>query len=49
MRISKPLDFAVALTASLAGAAFTASAQGTNLRVGIQDDPDALDPATSGT
>ena len=49
MRITRPLVFAAALTASLAGAAFAASAQGTNLRVGIQDDPDALDPATSGT
>src|SRR6478735_7846241 len=49
MRNSRPLVFAAALAASLAGAAVAASAQGTNLRVGIQDDPDALDPATSGT
>src|SRR5580700_6712795 len=37
------------LVAALWAASLTGGASASSLRVGIQDDPDALDPATSGT
>jgi peptide/nickel transport system substrate-binding protein len=48
MSYRRSLLLAAAVGATLF-AAPPAWAQGANLRVGIQDDPDALDPATSGT
>ncbi|MBO1077036.1 ABC transporter substrate-binding protein [Roseomonas marmotae] len=48
-RRSLALMAGLAITALVAQAPGPAAAQGSTLRVGIQDDPDALDPATSGT
>ena len=49
MRDRRSVVFTAILAAGLLAAATAAPAQTSTLRVGIQDDPDALDPAVSGT
>lgn len=48
MQVSRSI-VSIALAAALLGFSGAAQAQGSNLTVGIQDDPDALDPAVGGT